>query len=406
MPAAAAMPTYLFVLPWSLAHPGRVNDAVVELAREMQQRGLFRPVVLVADWSAVVPVWETVRGIATVRWRLRPETGGASPKARLAQALWRLRFAPAFQRFCAEHRVAVVNPHYATPTAFTLQRLAAAARPALPLVVSFHGADVAAIERGPAAERARWRRLAGRARAFVAGSQALARRLADALGHGVAPTVVHPGLDADAFVALAGPEVPPAAPRRRLLSVGPFAPGDAERALVAFARLRPAFPDLELVLAAVPVAALPALQSQAAALGVADALRLHAEVPPPQRAGLFRDASVFVLPARQDLVGPALLEAGSFALPVVASPLGGVPELLDDGETGRLVPPDDPAALVAAIAALLADPGIACAMGHRLRAQVRSRFTWAAALDRYAALAAPAPAAVPARGRPAPQVST
>lgn len=411
MPAAAAMPTYLFVLPWSLLHPGGVNQAVLQLAREMQQRGLYRPVVLVADWSAVKPVWETVHGIATVRWRVRPEPSGAAPKARLALALWRLRFAPAFQRFCHEHRVAVINPHYATATAFTLQRLAAAARPPLPLVVSFHGGDVAAIERAPAPERARWRRLAGRVQAFVACSHTLARRLADALG-GVAPAVVHHGLDADAFVALAGPEVPPASPRRRLLSVGPRPgrrPGDLrgqDLLLQAFARLRPAFPDLELVLVGTRPQALPTLREHAQALDVADALRLHGEVTHAQMAGFFRDASLFVLPSRHETPGLLLLEAGSFALPVVASSAGGLPEVLVDADTGRLVPTDDPAALADAIGALLADPGAACAMGRRLRDAVRSRFTWAAALDRYAVLAAaPPPSPAPALHQPA-QLST
>jgi glycosyltransferase involved in cell wall biosynthesis len=58
---------------------------------------------------------------------------------------------------------------------------------------------------------------------------------------------------------------------------------------------------------------------------------------------------------------------------VVASAVGGVPELVDDGVTGLLVPPGDPAALAAALTRLVADPDGAAAMGRAAWTRVRSR---------------------------------
>jgi glycosyltransferase involved in cell wall biosynthesis len=63
------------------------------------------------------------------------------------------------------------------------------------------------------------------------------------------------------------------------------------------------------------------------------------------------------------------------ARPVVATPVGGTPELVVDGETGLLVPPRDPEALAAALRRLLEDPELARRLGEAGRARVAERFT-------------------------------
>src|SRR4051794_8870392 len=69
----------------------------------------------------------------------------------------------------------------------------------------------------------------------------------------------------------------------------------------------------------------------------------------------------------------AVLEAGAAGVPVVASTVGGIPELVEDGGTGLLVPPGDAAALAAAVTRLARDPGAARVMGRRAWERVRSR---------------------------------
>jgi starch synthase len=71
---------------------------------------------------------------------------------------------------------------------------------------------------------------------------------------------------------------------------------------------------------------------------------------------------------------------------VVASRVGGIPEVVADGETGLLVPPDDPDALAAALNALVRDPDRAAAMGRRGRERAAAEFDWTAIAAQTAAL--------------------
>ena len=83
---------------------------------------------------------------------------------------------------------------------------------------------------------------------------------------------------------------------------------------------------------------------------------------------------VAVLPSYREAQGLVILEAMALARPVVASNVGGIPEMIEDGVTGLLVPPRDPAALADAIVRLLTDHPLADTLarnGHRL---VRERF--------------------------------
>ncbi len=83
-----------------------------------------------------------------------------------------------------------------------------------------------------------------------------------------------------------------------------------------------------------------------------------------------RRASLFVLPSRTEGWGIAAAEAMSCGRAVVASGVGGLPELLDSGRLGVLVPPEDPVALATAMAALLTDPARALSLGEAARAHI------------------------------------
>src|SRR5690606_39635506 len=80
-----------------------------------------------------------------------------------------------------------------------------------------------------------------------------------------------------------------------------------------------------------------------------------------------------------------LLEAGALELPVLASRTAAIAELVEDGVSGRLVPPDDPRALGAALAALIRDPAARLAMGRAGRRRVLEQFAMEPAIDRIAA---------------------
>ncbi len=110
---------------------------------------------------------------------------------------------------------------------------------------------------------------------------------------------------------------------------------------------------------------------------------------------------VYVHPALMEGFGIAVLEAMALRKPVVATTTGGLPEIVQDGETGLLVPPGDPDALAKVISLLLRDSAHRTALGEAGRVRVAAHFTVDAMMDRltsgYGALlgqAAPAPQAV------------
>ncbi|WP_275106685.1 glycosyltransferase [Ornithinimicrobium flavum] len=76
-----------------------------------------------------------------------------------------------------------------------------------------------------------------------------------------------------------------------------------------------------------------------------------------------------------------MYEYAAAALPVVASRIGQIPSVVDDGVTGLLVPPSDPRTLAAAVDALVADPARAARLGAAGRARMEERHSWHHVLD-------------------------
>ncbi len=99
-----------------------------------------------------------------------------------------------------------------------------------------------------------------------------------------------------------------------------------------------------------------------------------------------RRASVAVLCSHREGMPVSLMEAGACELPVVATRVGGIPELIEDGVTGLLTPPGDAAALADALQRLLADPPLGRAMGQAARRRIAAKFSLAAQVDSLQAL--------------------
>jgi glycosyltransferase involved in cell wall biosynthesis len=133
---------------------------------------------------------------------------------------------------------------------------------------------------------------------------------------------------------------------------------------------------------------------------------------PGKMAAYYAAADVYVHAALADTFPTTVLEALACGTPVVATAVGGVPEQVNDGETGLLAPPGDAAALSAALARLLGDDAMRRRLGETAAEDARRRFDQDTQCDRYfdwyrqilsargapAAVARPASAAAP-RGR-------
>jgi glycogen synthase len=105
-------------------------------------------------------------------------------------------------------------------------------------------------------------------------------------------------------------------------------------------------------------------------------------VPVPEVVQLYSHAAVFVCPSVYEPFGLINLEAMACETPVVASAVGGILEVVEDGHTGVLVQPGRPDDLAAAIRRLLEDPARGRAMGHAGRARVEAQFSWASVAAR------------------------
>lgn len=124
-----------------------------------------------------------------------------------------------------------------------------------------------------------------------------------------------------------------------------------------------------------------ALSAQIRERALEDSVQLAGPQTQRQIADWFRAARMSVLACTSEADGgmdnlpTVIMEAMAAGLPVISTPLAGVPEMVQDGATGELVPPRDPTSLAAAITRLLADPGKAAQLGARGRLAAAEKFS-------------------------------
>ena len=135
----------------------------------------------------------------------------------------------------------------------------------------------------------------------------------------------------------------------------------------------------------------PALEALASELGLGDRVVFHGRVDSDEVRKRLELAAAAVLPARWYENQPlAVLEAFAAGTPVIGTELGGIPELIEPGVDGEIVPPDNGVALTAAIRSLLSEPERAFRMGRAGRAKVEREFGARLHLDRLYAVYAEA----------------
>jgi glycosyltransferase involved in cell wall biosynthesis len=105
-------------------------------------------------------------------------------------------------------------------------------------------------------------------------------------------------------------------------------------------------------------------------------VRVHCGIKPNTQEilALFERADIFCLPTQGDFSSIASLEAMATGLPVVVGAVGGIPELIDEGETGFLIEPGNATALANALEPLIADRGLRLRIGRAARSSCEERF--------------------------------
>jgi glycosyltransferase involved in cell wall biosynthesis len=285
-----------------------------------------------------------------------------SPPRGRSYASWGAWAAPALRR--ALHRAGpfdLIHAHNAIPTADAVRR----AHQAGPLVVSVHGGDVlwTGRDKVPRGRSAVTRALAA-ADLVLANSDGIATLAHEFGAHRT--EVVHLGTD-----------VPAAPPQRSaqplLVTVGHLVArkrhADVIHALTKLKDVR------YLVIGDGPERS--ALARLSAELGVADRVELAGQLDPATALRRSREAWLFVMPSTEEAFGVAYVEAMAAGVPAIGS--AGEPgpaEIAASGGGLELVPPRDPTALAATIAALLAEPDRLTTLGAQARETVARHFTW------------------------------
>jgi glycogen synthase len=146
-------------------------------------------------------------------------------------------------------------------------------------------------------------------------------------------------------------------------------------------------PDVELVLCAASPDT-PEIEARlAAAVAGRPRIRwINAMLPHDDVVQLYSHAALFVCPSVYEPFGLINLEAMACGAAVVASRVGGIPEVVVDGETGILVPQGEPGALAAAVCALCGDPERAARFGAAGRRRVEAAFSWERIAERTLAV--------------------
>ncbi len=368
-----ARPVWALLVPWDTALQGGVTEVVLNLAHALAETGTYEPVVIVQDWAAPRPREAMREGIRHIHVRLRVrEVGWRGVRQALTLRIERARL----RRLFARLNVAVLNPHFPTLAAENLRDL-------LPdgarVIFSLHGLDILA---PPVSVRARLRAMLARGDAVVAVSDAFAAEV-----RAVAPELdrlvtIHNGV---APTRLMQAEAPPVTlPARFILNVSGYETKKGQKFLLdAFNEIADDYADVDLVFVGNRATELDPLVARARDLRLTDRVRFLVDVPHRQIGAIYRAASLFCLSSLAEPFGLVLLEAGLFGLPVVATEVGGVAEIVADGVDGILVAPASASALATGLRALLDEPAMAADLGQNLCRRVLNDFTWSSAAASY-----------------------
>lgn len=296
----------------------------------------------------------------------RPLRSRAAFLATFPTTVFRLR------RLLRRLRTDVVNIHYPTPHFFSLTVAARLLR--IPVVVSIHGADLFPSGRPRTRYTFATRAVLRAASRIVAPSQSLLDDF-DAVFPTLARrgVVIHNGLDAEEF---AGIQPTPDArwDARSILCIAEHNDKKGIDILLrAFAGVLETEADLTLTLVGDgPLRA--EHDALAADLGIGRRVTCYRTRTRGEIGALLRACDAFVLPSRAEPFGIVLLEAMAFGRPVVASAVGGIPEVVEPERSGILVPPDDVEALGAALRRVLVSRDLRQRLGEGGIQRVNAHF--------------------------------
>jgi glycosyltransferase involved in cell wall biosynthesis len=385
-------------------YPSYADDTqaiyVHDINRHLVRQG--HRVFVVTPGRPGVPERETIDGVEVIRFPFElPESltygrvaqSKVTPLARINRIVIMARYLVAqYRHSVIEGRrlgVDIVHGHWAIPTGPAL--VAAARRLKVPSVITLHGGDVYVNVAEGYDFPTRWyvRPVLAwtlrKASALTAISEDCKTHALRAGAHESSISVVMNGADLRRFSPAAA-NAPREFGRRMIFACRQLFPRKGIRFLIeAVAKLKPKYPDINLIIAGDGFER-PVLEELARSLGIGDRTQFLGWVANKELPRYFRGCAVSVIPSLEEGFGIPAAEAMGCEIPVVATDAGGLPEVVENGVTGYVVPKGDTAALANAIDWLLADDALRMKMGQAGCIRARSRFDWDLSVQKFEAV--------------------
>lgn len=364
--AARKKAPYLLFTPWPVIAGTGVNNVLLGLSDAAAQ--FYEPVIVTTSWAAP-PDGQVQCKLPTPTRPLRNLLGFV------------LSFVPNLLKLCKmTHGAAAVNAHYPDvqymPLAF-LRML----RLSPPLIFSVHGTDVMEMLASKGLKRALRRWMLSQCDVIVACSHALASRVAELKPKAKIVSVWN-AVNCPPRARYARPHA-----NRYLICIASFSFNKGHDILLrAFESVSKSYPDLDLVLIGNDAPQREAVLADIQRRGLDQKVRVHINLPHDDVWPWVQNAECLILSSRNEGLGICLLEAAMVKTPVVATAVGGVPEIVGDGERGLLCPSENPDKLAEAIVETLSKPQEAAARARRFYEFARG-LTWDDAIERYRAFA-------------------
>ena len=380
----------LIVLPWGLEHSGGVNEVVINLHREFTKNSSIHTAFLIFQWNYPSAIYrdDSGRDIFHLRLRGLPQWGRNFVKEMVAfvfgfpNSLWQL------YSLLKNNRIDIVNIHFPGYVALYFALLKKFFPNSFRFILSFHGSDVSAMELNSL-----YASIMGWVMQYADGITTPSLALADKIAE-LVPSLcqkaqcIYNGVDNVLFQSCKTdfPFLPAGLQNKPfILNIGSFEHIKGHDILLkAFSKLCERRGDLNLLLVGKRGRLTEQVKARIDNSGLADRIFVLENISHDHIPWLMKNAVFFVLPSRSEGFPLVLLEAGSARLAVIASRVGGIPELIQDGVNGLLITPEDPDQLATAMIRLMENDLLRREIAQNLFQTVSSNFSWEKTATEYA----------------------
>lgn len=363
---------WLFIIPWSVNEKGGVSQVVRSLFNEMKIQSYgYAPFIIEADWDSVL----LKKGGRKNIFRFRFTNPGKSIKSFLMFLFQIVRLSA----FIHYHHIRVINIHYPNEQFYIFKFMKEFNIFRGKLIYSFHGTDLYQNKHTDTCLN-----FLSKSASAVCCSRDLCNKLLS-FSYFDAQNIycINNGVALNATTR--NPKI--ALPHSYLVCVGTYSDIKGQDLLLhTFAQIKLTFPDLNIVFIGRSTDYLEHLKNLAKSLGIDNKVYFYCDKDNDEVLYVISKAEALILPSRREAFGIVLIEAGLFNVPIIASDLPGIKDIVSDNNDGLLFETENISDLAAKINYLLTNPDFARRTACNLNVKVLNNFSWEKALNQYVSL--------------------